>query len=62
MIDWIRKNNLYSAWVISLFGLFLSLFVGEILEVEPCNLCWYQRIALFPLTILLGIAAYKQDE
>ncbi len=62
MIDWIRKNNLYSAWVISLFGLFLSLFVGEILDVEPCNLCWYQRIALFPLAILLGIAAYKDDQ
>ena len=61
MIDWIRKNTLYTAWVVSLFGLLLSLFVGEILGVEPCNLCWYQRIALFPLTIILGIAAYKDD-
>jgi disulfide bond formation protein DsbB len=27
----------------------------------PCNLCWYQRIALFPLTVLLGLSLFKND-
>lgn len=27
----------------------------------PCVLCWYQRIAMFPLAVILGIAAYLDD-
>lgn len=56
-----RRYALYFAWVISLAGLLLSLYYGELLQLEPCRLCWYQRIALFPLAILLGIAAFRED-
>ena len=52
---------LYLAWLISLIGFCVSIYFGEILELEPCRLCWYQRIALFPLALLLGIAAYRGD-
>ena len=52
---------LYFAWAIAVSGVWLSVFFGEILQHEPCPLCWYQRIALFPLAILLGIAAYRSD-
>lgn len=58
---WIRNYALYLAWAVSVFGAVLSLYFGEILEIEPCNLCWYQRVFLFPLAILLGIGAYKDD-
>ena len=27
----------------------------------PCLLCWYQRIAMFPLAVVLGIACYRSD-
>lgn len=57
-----KKYTLYFAWVISIIGLLISLYYGEILKWEPCRLCWYQRIALFPLAILLGIAIYKEDK
>jgi len=60
-MNWIQKNALYFAWSLSLFGLLLSLFVSEIERIEPCHLCWYQRIALFPLVIFLGMATYKND-
>jgi disulfide bond formation protein DsbB len=56
-----RKYALYFAWVLSLFGVLLSVYSSEILGIEPCRLCWYQRCALFPLAILLGIAAYRDD-
>ncbi len=56
-----RRWALYFAWVVTLIGLFVSLYFGEILKVEPCRLCWYQRCCLFPLTILLGIATYRDD-
>lgn len=57
----IRRNALYFAWVIAFAGAILSLYFGEIQQIEPCHLCWYQRIFLFPLAILLGIAAYRGD-
>jgi disulfide bond formation protein DsbB len=58
---WLNRWSLYFAWVGSLFGTLMSLFFSEILYFEPCNLCWYQRICLFPLAIILGIAAYRSD-
>lgn len=58
---WIREHALYFAWLISLSGLALSLFFGEVLNLEPCRLCWYQRVAILPLALFLGIAAYKHD-
>jgi disulfide bond formation protein DsbB len=38
-----------------------SLYYSEVAEFAPCDLCWYQRIAMYPLAIILGIAAYRKD-
>ncbi|MBS0626135.1 MAG: disulfide bond formation protein B [Verrucomicrobia bacterium] len=57
----LRSYALYLAWVVSLLGLLMSLYFGEMLRFEPCRLCWYQRICLFPLALILGIGAYKED-
>ncbi|CAN5918316.1 hypothetical protein BH23ACT10_BH23ACT10_01970 [soil metagenome] len=38
-----------------------SLFFSEVLGYAPCTLCWYQRIAMYPLAPLLGIAAVRRD-
>ena len=56
-----REWLLYFAWVVALVGVCLSIFLGEISLNTPCPFCWYQRIFLFPLVILLGIAAYRND-
>ena len=32
-----------------------ALFIGEVLGKMPCTLCWYQRIAMFPLVVILGV-------
>ncbi|MGB7978846.1 MAG: disulfide bond formation protein B [Chlamydiales bacterium] len=56
-----RSNAVYFAWVIALIGVLGSLYYGEILRIEPCRLCWYQRIGMFPLALFLGIATYKND-
>jgi len=55
----IQKYSLYLAWMISCLATLGSLYFSEIRAFEPCSLCWYQRIALFPLPILLGIATYR---
>lgn len=38
-----------------------ALFVGEVLGQAPCHLCWWQRIAMFPLAVILGVACLRGD-
>lgn len=52
---------MFIAWVISVIATLSALFIGEIMGKIPCNLCWYQRIFMFPLPIILGIALYRVD-
>jgi disulfide bond formation protein DsbB len=39
-----------------------SLYFSEIADFVPCTLCWYQRIAMYPLAILTTIAAVRKDD
>ncbi|MBS3934925.1 MAG: disulfide bond formation protein B [Sulfuritalea sp.] len=50
----------YAAWVIAAGATLGAIFFGEVMHVPPCLLCWYQRICMFPLALLLplGLAPY----
>lgn len=50
------------AWLASLAGTFGSLFFSEVMLLHPCELCWYQRIAMFPLVLVLGIGLSREDD
>ncbi len=52
---------LFFAWLVALVATLGALFIGEILGQKPCMLCWYQRIAMFPLALILGIACLRND-
>lgn len=52
---------MYFAWLVSLVATLGSLYFSEIKGFIPCELCWYQRIAMYPLALILGIATFKQD-
>ncbi len=52
---------LYLAWAIALAATLGALFIGEVLGQTPCGLCWYQRIAMFPLALILGVAVLRED-
>jgi len=52
---------LFLAWLIAVAATFAALFIGEIMDQVPCNLCWFQRVFMFPLAISLGIAAFRLD-
>jgi disulfide bond formation protein DsbB len=56
-----KQYALYFAWVVSLAATLGSLYFSEILMYEPCKLCWFQRILMYPQAILLGMACYKND-
>ncbi|SEM87373.1 disulfide oxidoreductase [Paenibacillus sp. OV219] len=55
------RYALYLAWVVSIVAVGGSLYLSEIMKFVPCNLCWYQRIFMYPIVILLGIASYGND-
>ena len=55
------SGALYIAWLVALAATLGAFFAGEIMGQAPCTLCWYQRIAMFPLAVLLGIASYRGD-
>ncbi len=61
MFQFICRFGLYFAWLVALTATLSSLYASEVLAVEPCTLCWYQRICLFSLVITLAIAAYRRD-
>jgi disulfide bond formation protein DsbB len=50
-----------AAWVIALIATASALFIGEVMGMTPCLLCWYQRIFMFPLALILGMAAFADD-
>ena len=49
------------AAVVALVSMSGSLYLSEVAGFEPCALCWYQRIAMYPLVPILGIAAVRRD-
>lgn len=53
---------LFSAWAVALLATLGALFIGEVMGQGPCVLCWYQRIAMFPLVITLGVGAFISDQ
>lgn len=52
---------LFLAWLIALLATAGALFLGEVLGMTPCVLCWYQRIAMFPLVLILGLGLLESD-
>jgi len=56
-----RDNRLYLAWVVSLVATMGSLYFSEILHFVPCVLCWFQRVCMYPLVVVLGVAAFRGD-
>lgn len=56
----VGKNAIAIAWLVSVGALVGSLFYSEIVGYEPCVLCWWQRVFLYPLVIIFGMAIWKK--
>ena len=53
---------IFICWIIASVSTLGSLFFSEIMELPPCALCWYQRIFMFPLVILLLVGLFPFDK
>jgi hypothetical protein len=59
---WLRDEvALPLATAIALVATAGSLYLSEVAGYVPCLLCWYQRIAMYPLVIVVGVAAWRRD-
>lgn len=54
-------NGMKLAFVVALVATLGSLFYSEVAGFEPCKLCWFQRIFMYPPAVLLGLALIKKD-
>lgn len=51
----------FGCWVIACLSALGALFFSEVMELVPCLLCWYQRIFMFPLVLLLPLGLFPYD-
>ncbi|MBO3081040.1 disulfide oxidoreductase [Mammaliicoccus sciuri] len=56
-----QQYALFISWVIALVAMLGSLYFSEIRQFVPCTMCWYQRIFMYPLVLILGIGSFQND-
>lgn len=56
------KIVLYVAFLQAIIATFGSLFFDLVLHFQPCILCWYQRLCIFPLVVILAVCIMKKDK
>ena len=61
LINFINEHFLLIGFLLTSSATLLSLFYSEIVQFVPCSLCWYQRIFMFPLVFIFGVAMYSRD-
>ncbi len=57
----VEPRAIAAAWLVALLATVGSLYFSEIAGFVPCTLCWYQRIAMYPLVVILGVALIRRD-
>jgi disulfide bond formation protein DsbB len=51
----------FAAWMIAAVATGGALFMSEVMGLAPCVLCWYQRIFMFPLVLVLATGLFPYD-
>ena len=51
----------FACWLIAVVSTLGSLFFSEVMGFAPCVLCWYQRIAMYPLVLILPAGMFPFD-
>lgn len=58
---WLWGYELWAAFVVAAIATGGSLFLSDIARFVPCELCWFQRVCMYPLSIITLIAAIRND-
>ena len=57
-----KENLMQFALIIATFSTLGSLYFSEIVKFPPCSLCWYQRLFMYPIVIVIAVALWKKDK
>ena len=57
----LERHVIAWAWGVAAIAMLGSLYLSEIANFVPCLFCWYQRIAMYPLVVVLGVGALRAD-
>ena|GEM_PF-208699 len=52
---------LFGTWLVAAVASLGSLFFSEVMDFPPCSLCWYQRIFMYPMVLVLGVGLLPFD-
>ncbi|HUC20296.1 MAG TPA: disulfide oxidoreductase [Candidatus Polarisedimenticolaceae bacterium] len=53
--------SVYLGFAMALVATLSSLYLSNVMALPPCVLCWYQRIAMYPLVIILGVGILRRE-
>ncbi len=57
----VAPQSVLFAWIVAMVTTLGSLYYSEHAGFVPCELCWYQRIVMYPLVVVLGVALLRRD-
>jgi len=57
----VKKYSYEFMFLLSVGGIVGSLIYSEIINFAPCNLCWWQRVFLYPIAFITTLALFKKD-
>src|SRR5690606_13458940 len=61
LINLIADNSVHLSFYLALVAALGSLYFSNVMQLPPCDLCWYQRIFAYPLLIITGVALLIKD-
>lgn len=61
ILGFFGRNAALFSFIVALAATLGSLFYSEVAGYEPCKLCWFQRIFMYPQVIILGIALWRKN-
>ena len=54
-------TRIFAAWLVAAVAALGALFMSEVMGLAPCVLCWWQRIFMFPLVLILALGLFPFD-
>ena len=57
-----KEHSVKISFILSLTATLGSLYLSKILGWAPCEMCWYQRIVMYPLVVVFGVGLLTRDK
>lgn len=57
----VGESAVWLAFLVALTASLGSLYFSEVADFTPCRFCWFQRIAMYPLSVILAVGALRKD-